>query len=44
MTLAAPAKRATLDDQNLDGWEFDNSFLEGYEEVLPELPAGITVP
>ena len=43
-TLASPAKRATLDDQNLDGWEFENSFLEGYEEVIPELPAGITVP
>ncbi|WP_278721108.1 hypothetical protein [Corynebacterium matruchotii] len=44
VTLASPAKRATLDDQNLDGWEFENSFLEGYEEILPELPAGITVP
>lgn len=44
VTLPSPAKRAALDGQNLDGWEFDTSFLEGFEEVLPELPAGITVP
>lgn len=42
VTLAAPATRAAMDGQNIDGWEFDVAFLAPLLEVIPELPAGVS--
>ena len=43
VTLAAPVTRAAIDGQNIDGWDFDISFLEPVVEILPKLPAGVSV-
>ena len=43
VTLSAPATRAAIDGQNIDGWEFTMTFLEPMVEVLPALPDGMTV-
>ena len=42
-TLSAPATRAALDGQNLDGWEFTLTFLEPMVEIIPARPTGMTV-
>lgn len=42
VTLKAPATRAAIDGQNIDGWEFDFSFLSPMVEIIPELPEGMT--
>lgn len=42
VTLKAPATRAAIDGQNIDGWEFDVSFLAPMVEIIPALPAGVT--
>ena len=42
MTLKAPATRAAIDGQNIDGWEFDVSFLSPMVEIIPALPEGVT--
>lgn len=43
VTLKAPATRAAIDGQNIDGWEFDVSFLSPMVEIIPALPEGVTV-
>lgn len=40
-TLSAPATRAAMDGQNLDGWEFSVTFLEPCQEILPKVPEGL---
>lgn len=40
-TLSAPATRAAMDGQNLDGWEFTVTFLEPCLEILPDVPEGM---
>lgn len=42
VTLKAPATRAAIDGQNIDGWEFDVSFLSPMVEIIPALPEGMT--
>ena len=42
VTLKAPATRAAIDGQNIDGWEFDVSFLSPMVEIIPALPKGMT--
>lgn len=42
VTLKAPATRAAIDGQNIDGWEFDVSFLAPMVEIIPALPDGVT--
>ena len=42
VTLKAPATRAAIDGQNIDGWEFDVSFLSPMVEIIPALPEGVT--
>lgn len=42
VTLKAPATRAAIDGQNIDGWEFDFSFLSPMVEIIPKLPEGVT--
>lgn len=41
VTLKAPATRAAIDGQNIDGWEFDFSFLSPMVEIIPALPEGM---
>ncbi|PFG27397.1 hypothetical protein [Corynebacterium renale] len=43
-TLAGPPVRAALDGTNIDGWEFDVTFLAKPIEILPGLPEGIEAP
>lgn len=42
VTLKAPATRAAIDGQTIDGWEFDFSFLSPMVEIIPSLPEGVT--
>lgn len=41
-TLSAPATRAAIDGQTIDGWEFTITFLAPLQEILPGLPAEMT--
>lgn len=41
VTLKAPATRAAIDGQTIDGWEFDFSFLSPMVEIIPKLPEGV---
>lgn len=43
VTLSTPPTRASLDGENIDGWEFTVTFLSKPVELLPNT-AGITAP
>lgn len=42
-TLAAPATRAAIDGQNIDGFDFDVAYLETPKELIPALPDGVSI-
>lgn len=41
VTLSAPATRAAINGQGLDGFEFTITFLEPMQEILPEVPTAL---